>query len=64
MPSRFAHNEAVMNFCDLFVIAAGLIGGPVCGSIVGVLAGLERYALGGLSAAPCAMSSSNLAEQV
>ncbi|MGH8608660.1 MAG: LytS/YhcK type 5TM receptor domain-containing protein [Gammaproteobacteria bacterium] len=53
-----------MNFCDLFVIAAGLIGGPVCGSIVGVLAGLERYALGGLSAAPCAMSSSNLAEQV
>ncbi|MGH8654745.1 MAG: LytS/YhcK type 5TM receptor domain-containing protein [Gammaproteobacteria bacterium] len=56
-PTRFADNEAVINFRDLFVIAAGLVGGSICGSIVGVLAGLERYGLGGLSAAACAMST-------
>ncbi len=56
-PTRFADNEAVINFRDLFVIAAGLVGGSLCGSIVGVLAGLERYGLGGLSAAACAMST-------
>jgi len=57
LPTRFAANEAVINFRDLFVIAAGLVGGSLCGSIVGVLAGLERYGLGGLSAAACAMST-------
>ncbi|MFH0343395.1 MAG: sensor histidine kinase [Chromatiales bacterium] len=57
LPTRFADNEARINFRDLFVIVAGLIGGPLCGSIVGVLAGLERYSLGGLSALPCAMST-------
>ena len=57
LPTRFADNEAMINFRDLFVIAAGLIGGSVCGSIVGVLAGLERYGLGGLSALPCAIST-------
>ncbi len=57
LPTRLADTEAVINFRDLFVIAAGLIGGPLCGSIVGVLAGLERYGLGGLSAAACAMST-------
>lgn len=57
LPTRLADNEAVINFRDLFVIAAGLIGGSFCGSIVGVLAGLERYGLGGLSAAACAMST-------
>jgi two-component system sensor histidine kinase LytS len=57
LPTRLADNEAVINFRDLFVIAAGLIGGPLCGSIVGVLAGMERYGLGGLSAAACAMST-------
>src|SRR5918999_4970059 len=57
LPTRLADTEAVINFRDLFVIAAGLIGGPLCGSIVGVLAGLERYGLGGLSAAACAVST-------
>ncbi|MGH8522867.1 MAG: LytS/YhcK type 5TM receptor domain-containing protein [Gammaproteobacteria bacterium] len=57
LPTRLAANQAVINFRDLFVIAAGLIGGPLCGSTVGVLAGLERYGLGGLSAAACAMST-------
>ena len=57
LPTRLAANEVVINFRDLFVIAAGLIGGPLCGSIVGVFAGLERYGLGGLSAAACAMST-------
>ncbi|OOO01671.1 MAG: Sensor histidine kinase YpdA [Chromatiales bacterium USCg_Taylor] len=57
LPTRLAANEAVINFRDLFVISAGLIGGALCGSIVGVLSGLERYGLGGLSALPCAMST-------
>ncbi|MCI0353004.1 MAG: histidine kinase, partial [Acidobacteriales bacterium] len=58
LPTRLADNEAMINFRDLFVIAAGLIGGPWCGSAVGLLAGLERYfGLGGLSALPCALST-------
>jgi LytS/YehU family sensor histidine kinase len=58
LPPRLTDTEAVINFRDLFVIAAGLIGGPLCGPIVGVLAGLERYyGLGGLSALPCAIST-------
>jgi LytS/YehU family sensor histidine kinase len=58
LPTRLADTEAVINFRDLFVIAAGLIGGALCGPIVGVLAGLERYyGLGGLSALPCAIST-------
>jgi LytS/YehU family sensor histidine kinase len=58
LPTQLTDTEAVINFRDLFVIAAGLIGGSSCGSIVGVLAGLERYySLGGLSALPCAIST-------
>lgn len=58
LQTQLTNTEAVINFRDLFVIAAGLIGGALCGPIVGVLAGLERYyGLGGLSALPCALST-------
>jgi two-component system sensor histidine kinase LytS len=50
-------DEAIINFRDLVVVSAGLVGGPVIGLIVGAIAGLERYFLGGFTAEACALSS-------
>lgn len=50
-------SEAVINFRDLIVIVAGLIGGPWSGLGAGLLAGGERYLLGGFSALACGLCS-------
>ena len=49
--------EAVVNFRDMVVVAAGLAAGPWLGMSVGAIAGLERYILGGFTAVPCALAS-------
>lgn len=50
-------NEAIINFRDLVVVSAGLVGGLLTGAIVGAIAGFERYQLGGFSALSCALAS-------
>lgn len=44
------HSQAVIGFRDLMVLAAGLTGGPWIGLGAGLLAGWERYLLGGFAA--------------
>lgn len=43
------HSQAVIGFRDLMVLAAGLTGGPWIGLGAGLLAGWERYLLGGFA---------------
>lgn len=43
------HSQAVIGFRDLMVLAAGLSGGPWIGLGTGLLAGWERYLLGGFA---------------
>ncbi|OQW79183.1 MAG: hypothetical protein BVN35_02215 [Proteobacteria bacterium ST_bin11] len=43
------HSQAVIGFRDLMVLAAGLSGGPWIGLGAGLLAGSERYLLGGFA---------------
>jgi LytS/YehU family sensor histidine kinase len=50
-------NEAVINFRDMVAVTAGLALGPWVGMIVGGIAGLERYSLGGFTALPCSIMS-------
>ncbi|HED35642.1 MAG TPA: hypothetical protein ENJ08_15725 [Gammaproteobacteria bacterium] len=50
-------NQAVVNFRDMVVVTAGLALGPWTGLLVGGIAGLERYALGGFTALACSLMS-------
>jgi len=50
-------DEAVVNFRDMVVVTAGLALGPWTGVLVGGIAGLERYTLGGFTALPCSIMS-------
>jgi two-component system, LytTR family, sensor kinase len=50
-------NQAIINFRDMIVVTVGLISGPWAGLMVGSIAGLERYFLGGFTALPCAIMS-------
>jgi len=54
---QLKQGDAVVNFRDMVVVAAGLAGGPLMGLLVGGIAGLERYSLGGFTALPCAIAS-------
>jgi LytS/YehU family sensor histidine kinase len=47
---------AYANTRSIGVVAAGLYGGPLIGGLVGLLAGLHRYTLGGFAAVACAIS--------
>lgn len=49
--------QAIINFRSLVVVSAGLAGGPVLGTSVGAIAGLERYRLDGFTALPCGLAS-------
>lgn len=50
VPIALGQNQAVVGFRDTMALVAGLIGGPWVGLGAGVLAGVERYQLGGLAA--------------
>lgn len=51
------HSQAVIGFRDLMVLAAGLTGGPWIGFGAGLLAGWERYLLGGFAGAASAFAT-------
>lgn len=48
---------AIANIRPIGAIVAGLIGGPLVGITVGIIAGLHRYTLGGFTALSCAFST-------
>ena len=50
-------DDALANSRMVGIMAAGLIAGPRIGGIVGLLAGIHRYSLGGFTALACAISS-------
>ena len=47
---------ALVNFRDLGPAVAGLLAGPLTGIATGVIGGIYRYSLGGLTALPCAIA--------
>lgn len=49
--------QAIINFRDVLVVCAGLLGGIRTGVGVGLVAGLERYFLGGFSGLACGLAS-------
>ena len=51
------HSQAVIGFRDLMVLAAGLSGGPWIGLGAGLLAGWERWLLGGFAGAASAFAT-------
>ncbi len=48
---------AIANIRDLGPIVAGLIGGPVIGLGSGLIGGVHRYFLGGLTQIPCSLAT-------
>lgn len=50
-------HDALANSRMVGIMAAGLMGGPLMGGAVGVIAGVHRYFLGGFTALACATSS-------
>jgi sigma-B regulation protein RsbU (phosphoserine phosphatase) len=48
---------AITNIRDLAPIVAGLVAGPYIGLAVGLIGGIHRYSLGGLSCIPCSMAT-------
>jgi sigma-B regulation protein RsbU (phosphoserine phosphatase) len=48
---------AIANIRDLGPMLAGLIGGPIVGLGAGLIGGIHRYFLGGLTAVPCALAT-------
>jgi two-component system sensor histidine kinase LytS len=49
VPEKLGDTQAIVGFRDTMALAAGLIGGPWVGFGAGLLAGAERYQLGGLA---------------
>jgi two-component system, LytTR family, sensor histidine kinase LytS len=49
--------DALANSRVIGVMVAGLLGGPMVGATVGLIAGLHRYFLGGFTAFACAIAS-------
>ena len=50
IPVQLGETQALVGFRDTIVLASGLIGGPWVGLGAGLLAGAERYQLGGFAA--------------
>jgi sigma-B regulation protein RsbU (phosphoserine phosphatase) len=48
---------AIANIRDLGPMIAGLVGGPIVGLGAGLIGGIHRYFLGGLTCIPCALST-------
>jgi two-component system sensor histidine kinase LytS len=51
------YETSKVNMRDFPVVIAGLLGGPVIGTGVGLIGGIERYLEGGATALPCAIST-------
>ena len=49
-PTKLSETQAIVGFRDTMILASGLIGGPWVGLGAGLLAGAERYHLGGFAA--------------
>lgn len=47
----------IVNIREMAPMAAGLVAGPVVGILVGLIGGIHRYFQGGLTALPCAIST-------
>lgn len=50
-------NGTVINVRELVSMIAGSAAGPVGGTIAGLIGGIHRYAYGGATAVPCALST-------
>lgn len=50
-------NGAIANIRDLGPAIAGLFGGPLAGIGAGLIGGIHRYSMGGLTAIPCSLST-------
>ncbi len=48
---------AISNIRDLAPMIAGLVGGPVVGVAVGLIGGIHRLFLGGVTSIPCALAT-------
>ncbi|MBI4322238.1 MAG: hypothetical protein HY675_27410 [Chloroflexi bacterium] len=48
---------AIINIRDMSPMVAGLVGGPVVGLGAGLIGGIHRYTVGGLTATPCAITT-------
>ncbi|MBI4321391.1 MAG: hypothetical protein HY675_23100 [Chloroflexi bacterium] len=48
---------AIVNIRDTAPMVAGLVGGPIVGLGAGLIGGIHRYSLGGLTATPCAINT-------
>jgi two-component system sensor histidine kinase LytS len=49
LPTTLSDSQAIVGFRDTMTLVAGLVGGPWVGFGTGLLAGAERYQLGGLA---------------
>ena len=49
IPAKLDGHQAIVGFRDTMILVSGLIGGPWVGFGTGLLAGAERYQLGGLA---------------
>ncbi len=48
---------AIANIRDLGPAIAGLVGGPLVGIGAGLIGGIHRYSMGGITAIPCSIST-------
>jgi sigma-B regulation protein RsbU (phosphoserine phosphatase) len=48
---------AILNVRDIGPMIAGLVGGPVIGLASGLIGGIHRYFMGGLTQVPCALAT-------
>ena len=55
--SGFGLHGAIISIRDIGVMLAGFLGGPVCGLISGVIAGVHRLFMGGITAVACVIAT-------
>ncbi len=51
------YKGGIANIRDTSVIIAGLFAGPVSGGIAGLIGGIHRYYMGGITALPCSLAT-------
>ena len=48
---------AIANIRDLAPLMAGVLGGPVAGTLTGIIGGIHRLSEGGFTAIPCSLAT-------